>query len=254
MIVLALSGCIHGPVPSIGRRTTTWDVAVVAATGERQLEAFYVLETEPVGHDRWQVATTHTRGAWTEYGETSRFDSDAPTSRDPWPLTLEHLVAAVPAEVEVHDGRPTALVDPEKWVDQARSALYGSSLPNEAMAAGDRLIDPEGLLVDLDRTFPGLPPMGRWERTDRIAGLQVQRIEDCTYERPKWSCAGTATTTSSLSGAKLFEVTTTTAVVADARGLVWMESGYTGTLVTLAPDGRDVVDRPIAGVRRVQRR
>ena len=120
MIALALSGCLHtGPVPSIGRRATTWDVAVVAATGDRQLEAFYVLETEPLGHGRWQVATTHTRGAWTEYGETSRYDSDAPTTRNPWPLTLEHLVAAVPADIDVEDGRPTALVD-SKRMDRSR--------------------------------------------------------------------------------------------------------------------------------------
>ena len=95
--------------------------------------------------------------------------------------------------------------------------------------------------MDLDRTFPGLPPLGRWERTDRIAGIEVQRIEDCTWERPKWTCAGTANTTTPL-GAKLFEVTTSTTIETDTRGMVWMESGYTGTLVTLAPDGRDVVD------------
>lgn len=253
MIAWTLAACVHaGPTPSMGGRARTWDVVVVAATGDRQLEATYVLETEPLGRERWRIATTHTRGAWIEHGETSTFDSEAPTTRDPWPLTLEHIVASVPAEVEVKDGRPTALVDPDGWVDRARSALYGSTLPSEALPAGDRLIDPEGLLVDLDRTFPGRPPVGQWERGDRIAGLPVQRTEACTWQKPQWTCAGVATTTAP--GAKLFEVSTTTTLVADRRGLVWMETGYSGTLVTLAPDGRDIVDRPIAGVRRVQRR
>ena len=120
--------------------------------------------------------------------------------------------------------------------------------------AGSRrhLVDPEGLLVDLDRTVPGRPPIGTWERGDRIAGLAVRRVEDCVWDKPKWTCTGTATTDQP--GVKLFEVTTHTTVTADRRGLLWLETGYSGTLVTLAPDGRDIVDRPIAGVRRVERR
>ena len=51
MIGVALVGCLHPGTPSIGSRPRTWDVAVVAATGDRQLEASYVLDLERVEFD-----------------------------------------------------------------------------------------------------------------------------------------------------------------------------------------------------------
>lgn len=230
-------------------------MAVSVATGDRVLESYYDLRTEPIGPDRWLISTRRTRGTWSEHGEPAAFDSDQPTSRDPWPLVLQHLVATVPAEVEIVDGRVTSLVHPEEWQAAARRAIWGSKLPNEALDAGEPLLDPHGLVVDLARTFPGRPePEREWVRTDRIAGLDVVVRETCEPTESGWSCAGSA---SSAAGqpASLFETATFTRLALDHQGLVWIETGYSGTLVSsVAGDRAAVDDRPISGLRRVQRR
>ncbi|MEQ1505584.1 MAG: hypothetical protein ABMB14_25345, partial [Myxococcota bacterium] len=189
-------------------------------------------------------------------GEPASFDSASPTSADPWPLTLQHLVASVPAVVELVDGRPTRLADPDGWTEAAKSAVYGSTLPVEALASGAQLVDPEGLVADLARPFPGVPPAdgGAWVRADDLAGIPVTRTETCTATGgSSWSCVGTATPDPEV-GARLFEVETRTELSADRRGWLAIESRYTATLVTLAPGGRGVDDRPVSGIRRVERR
>ncbi|MEQ1504185.1 MAG: hypothetical protein ABMB14_18225, partial [Myxococcota bacterium] len=101
LAVTTFAGCAHGGLGGgglgRGRDPQRWEVDVATATGERTMEAVYELATEPVGADRWTIATTRTRGAWTSDGEPASFDSASPTSADPWPLTLQHLVASVPA-------------------------------------------------------------------------------------------------------------------------------------------------------------
>jgi hypothetical protein len=249
-----LVGCVHGPSPQIPRTSRDWSVAVSVATGDRVLESFYDLHTEPIAPNRWMVSTARTRGTWIEHGASQGFDSEAPTARDPWPLVLQHLVASVPAEVRIEEGRVDELVAPDEWAAAARRAIYGSKLPVEALDAGEALLDPDGLVADLARTFPGTPPSeGVWERPDRIAGLEVVRREQCEPTGSGWSCDGSAEGADG-QDARLFETTTFTRLAADHEGLLWVESGYSGTLVSAAIDGRGVMDRPISGLRRVQRR
>lgn len=251
---LASAGCAsHAGVPSLGKERTAWTVLVLAATGDRTIEATYALATERVAPDRWLVSTTRTRGTWAGDGEPASYDSDAPTAADPWPLTLQHLIASVPVEVRVDDGHPVALVDPDGWADAARHAVYASDLPNDALAVGQALVDPDGLLADLGRTFPGTPGDGAWARPDRIGGVDAVRTETCARPTPgSWDCAGTAEATPD-AGARLFEVATTTTVATDRRGLVRLDARYTGTLVTLAPSAHWVDDRPVSGIRQVER-
>jgi hypothetical protein len=236
------------------RGDADWSVVVLVASGDRTMEAHYELHTEHVRGDRWRVSTVRTHGTWTERGETSTFDSAAPTPADPWPLTLQHAVASVPAEVVVEDGRVVALADEDGWSRAARTAVYASPVPSDAFAAGEQLVDGDGLVGDLARTFVGRPPEGPWVRADTVGGVAAIRSESCVREPPAtWTCTGTAAADPS-TGARLFEVESRTSITADRRGLLAMESWYSGTLVALAAGGRSVDDRPVSGVRRVERR
>lgn len=238
-----------------------WEVAVLAATGSREIEAHYHLATERLKKDRFRISTERTTGSWIEPGDSASFDSASPTGSDPWPLTLQHLVASVPADLQIEDGRPVALLDEATWRDSARRAIYGSSLPAEALPAGEALVDGSGLVADLARTFPGTPPEGPWERRERIAGVDAILTEQCEGGEPgppperktRWSCAGSARAAEGES-AELFEVRTWTEVETDRVGLRSVETGYSGTLVTLSSGGTAADDRPITGFRRVVRR
>ena len=86
-------------------------------------------------------------------------------------------------------------MDPEGWTESARRALYASSLPVEAIASGHPLLDPDGLVEDLRRTFPGAPPGATWIRSEQIAGVLGERVEQCGRQdgpgrRVQWSCIG----------------------------------------------------------------
>lgn len=242
--------------PQWPRAETQWAVVSSIATGDRALDAWFELTTARAGRDRWTVRTTHSAGGWEEHGAPVTFDSDAPSPRDPWALTMQHVVATVPAEVEVAAGRPLALVDAVGWQGDARVALAEAGLPLAAADAGEALVDPVGLLADLQRTFPGAPTT-TWERTDRIAGVSVRRVETCAPPKvgklTTVECAGRAEVDGP-SSARLFELTTFTTVRWDRRGLRSVESGYNGTLVVVAPGGDTADDRPISGLRRVERR
>jgi hypothetical protein len=256
VLVGALLGCAaRGPAaPLGGRRPTPWAVDVLAAAGDRTMEANYTLQTERVAGDRWRVSTRSTRGTWTDPAGPSTFDSAVPSPADPWPLTLQHVVGAVPAEVRVERGRPVALVDPDAWRREALSAVYAAPVPAEALASGEALVDAEGLLDDLARTFPGLPPPdgGDWVRQERIAGIEAVRTEVCERTGSGWRCEGTAEVAPGSDG-KLFEVGVSTEIVVDGRGVASITSRYTGTAVSLAPGGAGIVDQPIAGIRSVRR-
>jgi hypothetical protein len=227
---------------------------VLAATGSREIEAHYELVTEKIGPSLWKIATVRTWGRWVEPGDTASYDSASPSPSDPWPLTVQHLVASTPAKVRLEEGRPVEIVSAEEWEDTARRAVYGSELPAEALPAGEALADADGLLADLTRTFPG-PPQERWERTERLAGVEARVVESCSFqaERQEWACKGTAEATDG-QNAQLYEVTTWTTLGVDRAGLRFVETGYSGTLVTLAPDGLGAEDRPITGFRRVIRK
>ena len=253
--MVLLAGCARAPLPTPGRSPCTWDVGVAIANGDRTLEAIYSLSTEPLDRGVWRVATVRTQGTWESSGTVESFDSASPTGADPWPLTLQHLVAAVPADVRMEGGRATEIMGPDDWSQRARAAIYASNLPVEAVATGEPLVDPAGLLADLERSFPGLPPDGDWIRSEKMAGVAARRTETCTSAATRsertWDCEGIAEADGS---ARFFEVRTWTRIAADRLGMSWMETGYSGTLVLMAPDGASALDRPIAGLRRIERR
>jgi hypothetical protein len=256
VIWLALwTGCVlhRPPEPAIGPRGS-WEVAVLVSTGgSAYIESHYELVTEKLGPELWKIATVRTWGQWVGPGDRADYDSASPSPADPWPLTLQHLVASTPAKVRMEEGRPVEIVSAEEWEDTARRAVYASELPADALPSAEALADADGLLADLARTFPG-SPRPQWERTERIAGVEARVVETCSFEteRQEWTCKGNASETDGQS-AKLFEVTTWTSMGVDRHGLRFVETGYSGTLVTLAPGGMGAKDRPITGFRRVVR-
>ena len=252
-----ISGCLGGvPPASLGRSPQLWEVVVVVASGGRVLSAAYTLQTEPAGERRLSVRTLHTMGSWEEGGELYSFDSEAPAQTDPWALSAQHLISSVPAVIELSRlGRPQVMVEPEAWREGARQLLYRSTLPHEALIASQPLLDPTGLVLDLSRTFPGLPPGEIWSRQDRIAGVRVERTEDCqhTASPPLWSCSGSIQAEEGQS-VRLYEVESWTNISYDRRGLLEVESGYSGTRIDRSGPGGEPTDEPIAGRRSVRRR
>jgi len=258
-LVVAM-GCAKVPPDTVLPRNgiSLYDVAVVAASGQRTLTAVYLLEAVPDDEGVWTIRTLHTEGTWEEGGEKLSYDSDAPAPEDPWPLSLQHAVASVPALVRfTEDGVPVGLVEEEGWRLASLKAMQALELPSQAMASGEALLDPGGLVRDLQRNFPGMPPEGVWVRDESIAGLPSQRIESCeaTAEgrRRVWRCTGEVEGPKA-GPARLHQMETSTQVVMDRRGLVSLEGTYSGTLVMLDESGTNVVDRPVAGRRLVVRR
>lgn len=257
--VLLLAGCVKAPPEALPPRgvASTYQVAVAAASGERAMTALYTLEVVPQRDDVYSVRTVHTEGTWEEGGTRLDYDSSAPQRDDPWPLALQHAVASVPARLQFSEGgSPVGLVEEQGWRMEGLRAMQELELPPEALAAGQQLLDPAGLVRDLQRIFPGTPPQGVWVRQEQIAGLDAQRIEACERtaaggERT-WTCEGEVEGPTE-GPARLHEVDSSTVVVADARGLVSLEGTWVGTLVLLDATGDGVLDRPVAGRRLVVR-
>jgi hypothetical protein len=231
---------------------------VAVASANRQVESIYALQIEPAADGVWIVTTTHSRGSWDQDGVRTEFDSETPKASDPWPVRLQHAISHVPTAYTLDDrGAPTGLFDPKEWKKVALSVIYSLDLPVEAMTAGEALLDPEGLVADLVRDFPGTPPEGQWTRSERIAGLGATRREQCSVQRrgptEMWECIGEVEGPTDGS-ARLYKVASITLIEIDRHGLKRLETTYSGTLVMVGPGGDGVLDRPIAGKRMVQRR
>lgn len=251
---LALAGCV--PPRSLPDREVHWVEATLTASGGSTLEGIYRHRTERGNGSVWRVVTDRTEGVVSApRSPPLTFDSARPSAADPWPLVLQHAIAAVPAEVRLDDrGRPLSLLDPEHWAAQARQAVDQADVPG---ASADALIDPDGFVVNLARTFPGLPAAHEeWRRTERLAGLVAHRTERCGPKRRDGGhrvvrCEGSAVAEPSTRG-DLFDTSCWTEVHWDAEGLLKVESGYSGTLIT-SGEGPDPVDLPIAGQRLLAR-
>jgi hypothetical protein len=260
LAIAVVTACARVPPDTALPRSeaSLYDVAVAVASGERTVTSVYLLEVVPDGDRVWTVRTVHTEGTWEEGGESFTFDSDEPRPEDPWPLSLQHAVASVPAAVRfTEDGVPVGLVEEEGWRMAGLKAMQALQLPSQAMSAGDALLDPGGLVRDLQRNFPGMPPEGMWVRDESIVGLPSQRIESCeaTTERRRavWRCEGEVEGPKTGS-ARLHQVESSSVVVMDGRGLLSLEGTFSGTVVMLDESGTDLVDRPVAGRRLVVRR
>lgn len=233
-----------------------YDEAVLTASGRSSLESVARYRVQPVG-DGFRIATERTEGKVLQ-GETTvmAYDSRTPRRSDAWPLVLQHAIAAVPTDIRLDaTGRPVALVDAEAWVDAAMGAMAEAPVPPGA-GADPQLVDPEGYVASLARTFPGVPARGPWVREERIAGLQAVREEVCaragrTDGARTVRCEGVCRADDDPRGT-LFGATCWSEVLVDRRGLRQIETGYSGTLVRSGADGQ-AEDLPVAGQRLVVR-
>ena len=235
----------------------TYDVAVANATGAKTVTSIYTLQTERISKTAWRIWTVHSEGTWEEPGEALTFDSAAPKGSDPWPLTLQHAISTVPVTIAFAAGAPTTLLDEADWRIRVDQALDKLGLPEQARSTREALIDPDGVLADLRRNFPGTPNgTEKWTRFERIAGVKARRSETCseTHENKQtiWHCEGVVQGPED-GAARLMETTSSSTLVIDQLGLVSLEGTYSGTLVMLADDESAVIDRPIAGRRFVSR-
>lgn len=252
LALLLLAGCPHGGLDALPPegRASRYEVAVATAVADRAATSIHTLELEPLDDRVWTVRTVRTEGTWEDGPQQIRFDSQDPRVTDPWPLTLQHAVASVPAAVRFSpDGVPAELVAPDAWRDRARRTLQALDLPPQALASGESLLDPAGLLRDLKRTFTGMPE-AQWVREETVAGVTARRVESCTPEGRGWRCVGRV----EAEGGLLHDTRSETRLVFDGRGLVELESSYAGTLLLVGSDGVVRADRPVAGRRWVVRR
>jgi len=258
--LLLLLACARRPPAAMPdpERPRAYKVGVVTANGDAFATSITTLRVVPRGDQVYAFTTEHTEGSWEEGAAAMTFDSATPRPSDPWPVTLQHAVATVPAPIRVDDrGRLVDFEQQEAWKRAARAAIDAAELPPQAQVAAESLIDPQGVLRDLRRNFPGLPEIeGTWEREETIAGVPARRVETCEQqEQPKsivYTCTGTIQGPQE-GTARLVDGTSRTVLTIDRSGLVDLDLTYEGTLVLLAPDGKQVLDRAVAGRRKVVR-
>jgi hypothetical protein len=256
LLTLALSA-VAAPQARPAKSDAIYDVVVVAGIGARRIEGQSALAVKRQGAGVWTVQMLRSNNTWDEATEHVSYDSDAPRPGAPWPLITQHAVAAVAVDVVFdRSGRPDRLVEPDAWRQQATAALETLDLPNAGVRSGEALVDVDGLLLDLGRTFVGTPSSD-WTRTDRLTGVVVERHETCDLSKvagiTTWTCRGDAAAVTDDDG-QLQDAETWTTVRVDRQGLLDIEEGWSGTLVHLTRNGQTVTDSPIGGRRLVRRR
>lgn len=249
----ALAGSPDATPP---RADSTYVVAVVSGIGARRTTAEDTLHLSRVERDTWSLSQRGGESVWEDGDSVRRVDPSAPRDGDPWPIVLQRAVGSVPATVRFDDeGRPVELLDAEGWSQAARTAIEQAELPAVARLSGEALIDPDGLIRTLGRSFVGTPSEA-WSRPDRLAGVDVLRLETCERTRERglttWTCRGSATGPDG-NNTQLQDAATWTTVTIDRRGLVSVEDGWSGTLVHLDRDGQTITDSPVGGRRLLQR-
>lgn len=257
LALLTLALAAAAPQVRPAKSDAIYDIVVVAGIGARRIEGQTVLATSRQGSGVWRIQTQRSNNTWDDTTEHVSYDSNAPSAGAPWPLITQHAVASVPAEIVFdRSGKPQRLHDKEAWRAQATAALVALDLPDAGVRSGEALVDEDGFLLDLGRTFVGTPS-SEWTRTDRLTGVVVERNETCEMSRDggvsTWTCRGLATAASDDDG-QLQNAETWTTIRADRQGLLDMEEGWSGTLVHLSRDGQTVTDSPIGGRRLVRRR
>jgi hypothetical protein len=241
-------------------RPAIYDVAVASASGDRRISSLYALQMMPDAVDPSirTVWTIHSEGTWEDGGNAMAFNSEAPRPSDPWPLTLQHTIATVPARISfTGTGAPEQVLDQPKWSQAVHDTVLALNLPEQALSTAGQLTDAQGVIRDLARNFPGTPLPGIWERDERIAGVDARRQETCVAEvqgaRAIWACQGKILGPTEGS-ARLVDGTSHTQMVVDRRGLVLLEADYLGTLVLVGPNDEHLGDQAIGGRRLVERR
>lgn len=259
--LLILGACARRPPLAFpdAHEASIYRVGVVAASGPRTVTSIYTLRVVPRAEERaWAFMTEAAEGSWEEGAAAITWSSEQPKASDPWPVTMQHAISTVPAPIRLDArGRPAELLETPSWKAAARQAVAATDLPEQALSSSEALVDPDGLLRDLARNFPGTPGAdGSWVRTETIAGLPATRIETCTSERSggatTWTCAGRIEGPTD-GNARLVDATSSSVLVVDREGLRSLDHRYEGTLVVLAPDGERALDRAVAGRRKVLR-
>jgi len=250
-------GCT--PPVSFPEETLRWTEVSLAAQGSARIHTEITRETlgasDGVPDGGQQIATRVLRTVGEiQIGsaEPLRFDSSEPRAADPWVLRWQHTVGSVPAGVTLDAaGRPEALQSPDRWQQAVREAVTTVHVPPGTAPP----VDADAFLADLARTFPGQPPEGPWARKEPLAGVDAVREEVCGRAgtrdgAPMWRCEGVCRARAE-EGPQLFETDCWTEVWLDRRGLMGVETGYSGTRVWM--EGGFVNDVPIAGQRLVVR-
>jgi hypothetical protein len=235
-------------------------VGAVQGAPDRTMTSEYEVAIARAPGHTWSFATLHAISEITGSSGTWKWTADEPRPDDPWPVSQSEAIASVPARCAVEPGgRPTALVDADRWRDDARSALAALHLPDAASESGAALVDADGLLMGLQRDFPGEPPAdGSWTRVETLLGIRASRVETCTrtaeVAATTWKCAGTLAGSTVLDGlaTTLEEGTSQTVLVFDDRGLRSVESRWEA-MAHLEEPGGAVSIRPVGGRRLVAR-
>lgn len=235
----------------------TFAAAYAAAVGERTITSELKIEVRAESTEVWVVRTLTSQGSWEEGGQALTFDAAHPRPADPWPLTAQHAISSVPARVQLDaSGRPTELLDPERWRAAARDAVAAAGLSPEAAGSTGELVEPEGLIADLRRYFPGEPEAGSsWVRRQTLAGVPVERREQCLESRVAGvrtvQCSGEIRGESDR--ARLEEGRSSTTLVFDGGGMRSHDSSWDAILVFDSAEGVPTLFEPVAGRRLVRR-
>jgi hypothetical protein len=239
-----LLASVHAaPLPD----SAVYRVGAVMGSAERVLTSEIEVAVEHAGGKHWTFAVRRSLTT-VEGGETWRFDSAAPQPTDPWPVSQQHAIAAVPVRILVDAlGRPSAVADPG-WQETALAALAALPLPASAAASGEALVDEAGIIEGYARDFPGYPPKnGAWVRPERVAGVLAQRTETCTTAADDGQtviqCAGTVEAPALQGGVSRTELTY------DRHGLVRMDTSWEATVLV----GAERRPTFVGARRRVQR-
>ena len=223
-------------------------MTVVRAEERDFVSNVYDMRSESIGTSKMRVWTDRTRAEFDVAGVAYAFDSAGPTAQAPWAYTQGHLVSAVPVTVRLEAGHPVSMVGVSRWKRAARRAVAASGLPPEADAAGWALVDPDGVLADLQRAFPRHPAASKARTlTIKVSSQLLSRVEHCGASGPgTWSCEGQLATTDP--DVAVYDGVSTSTIRFDGRGLVDYDSRYSGVLHVAG-----TAPRPFAEHRRVER-
>ena len=254
-----LVGCSHPgfrhPVPP--KTSSVYKVVAVGAVGKRYVDETYTMAFEKSGPSEWTIRTLESSGTIEAAGLASTYDSKAPKSTDPWPATIQFALSSAPARIRFNETfRPEQMVSVKEWKVAAWNNIRQVGLPDSAQKSVEAMLAPEDFVQNLLRDFPGIPHRsGTWDHEVTIAGLTIPTQPTCTRTRgkgvTKWTCQSNIPKAGNDRG-KLFDITATTELEVDNKGLLSHTFTYDAVLVRGSSAGQ-VSHHPAAGKRRVQR-
>lgn len=254
----SLLGCASPQIEPLGAKVKPARYRVVAISlGESTtIEAEYELEFRPHDANTKLVHTNYSVGAVDQGGQVLHFDSRTRKEEDPWPLLIQHVVASTSLTVTFDElGRPSVVEDKAAWQENAQERLKALSLPAGAHSADSELLQPEAVLRDIHRTFPGVPnddgTMRRPVTLGGVSGWVDERCQPLPTGRG-WTCEGGADSLER-GASRVFGVSSKLLMRYDGSGLSYLESEQVGTLVVYDPTSGELIDQAVGGKRAVER-